>query len=266
MGERAWLGKAAVGIGTLAVSMGCCAQAARPSPSAASAPNAAMERAQRAAESPLRAILEAAKVRRRIEPDAATDAELTPRRAAPAAGTGNAVAIATPAAGPVAAAIANAAVTPAAENPIAAPARAPEPEAGVVTIRTLPERVPASPARVGAALQAGAVSPLSGAASPAPTSELPRLAAIAPAAEAAPQLVRMVEPEVSPRWIEQLTRSEVSVELLIRPDGSVTDVQVTHAIPRQMVGAIVTALEQWRFQPLAAARRHRVQLVFKPGP
>jgi len=76
----------------------------------------------------------------------------------------------------------------------------------------------------------------------------------------------MVEPEVSPRMLEQLPRSEVVVQFTIRADGTVEAVQVLPPVPRQMVAPIVAAVEQWRFAPLPAPRQHRVQLVFRPGP
>jgi TonB family protein len=205
-----------------------------------------MERAQRAADSPMRAILEAAKVRRRIEPDAAPEADAAPRRGV-AAGAGAKV-VAT-------AAAANAAPAP----------QAHESDGGVVAIRTLPARLPAAPVRVGSAIEGEAVAPLARSAAPAAVAEVPRLAALAPAEGAPPRLVRMVQPEVSPRWIEGLASPEVRVEFDIRPDGSVTDVQMLQPVPRPLVRAIVAALEQWQFEPVAALRRHRVQLVFKAG-
>lgn len=202
-----------------------------------------MERAQRAADSPLRAILEAAKGPR---PLAATS---PPPVRAPAA---------QPPSGPA----------PAARPMINGNATVAIVDQGspVITIRTLPtETVPPAPAR-SAALAPTAVAPLRGASMPALPPELPRPAALLPVASAlTPQLLHMVEPEMTPRLLDQLTRPEVAVEFTIRPDGSVSDVRVQPPVPRALVPVIAAAVEQWRFAPLPAPHSHRVQLVFKPG-
>lgn len=201
-----------------------------------------MERARRAAESPLRAILEAGKVRRRIDGDGATDADgaSLPSVAVPT-------------------------------RPLVAP------DTPVVTIRTLPGEpavassadrlsppamaasVPELPARGPAALLARPVPevrPL----------QLPRSPPwpTAPASQG-PEMLHMVEPVAAPRALEQLTRPEVVVEFTIGADGQVSDVQVQPPVPRALVPRIVDAVEQWRYAPSAAARRHRVQLVFRPA-
>lgn len=75
----------------------------------------------------------------------------------------------------------------------------------------------------------------------------------------------MVEPELNPRWLEQLLRPEVTVQFTIRADGAVEAVQVLPPVPRQMVAPILAAVEQWRFAPVPAPRPYRVQLVFRPG-
>jgi outer membrane biosynthesis protein TonB len=80
-----------------------------------------------------------------------------------------------------------------------------------------------------------------------------------------PELLYIVEPDIGPRLLELLSRSEVVVEFTIRADGSVTGVQVLPPVPRQWVPVVTAAVEQWRFAPLPASRRHRVQLVFKNG-
>lgn len=196
----------------------------------AGADAAAMERARRAAESPLRAILEAGKVRRRIEGDAAAEVEAAP---------------------------------PSPARPLVAP------DTPVVTIRTLPGEPDLPAATRQAALAAGGVAPVAGA--PAGTPELarpvPGVRPLAPAvpARATPELQHMVEPEAPPRLLEQLTRPEVAVEFTIAADGTVADVQVQPPVPRALVPKIVEALEQWRYAPAAAPRRHRVQLVFRSG-
>lgn len=196
---------------------------------AANGSAAAMERARRAAESPLRAILEASKVRRRIDAESPAEAEAAP--------------------------------TPVVVLPLVAP---PTP---VITIRTLPEE----PVAAGAAASAAALLPLAEATSRAPASELsrpvqgpPALTLIEPVVRP-PELLRVVEPEANPRLIEQLSRPEVAVEFTIAADGSVGAVQVQPPVPRALVPKIVEAVEQWRYAPARAPRRHRVQLVFKTG-
>lgn len=189
-----------------------------------------MERAQRAADSPLRAILEAARFRRRVEPEpTGADAEAALRRAT--------------------ALRAAQAATAADVSP-------------VTVILTLPETTTPPAAALGAGLGAVAVAPL-----PAASAVLPVLgdAARAPLPElppAAPQLVHMVQPEVPQPLLEQLGRAEVTVEFVIAADGRVSGVSVLPPVPRPLVPLITAAIEQWRYAPAAAARPHRVQLVF----
>jgi len=249
----------------------CWAQAARApgpaasgavkvnAPAASAAQTTAMERAQRAADSPLRAILEAAKLRRRVEADARPEGQPTAARAPvsrASPGEPTRLDTAAQAVGPVTA---------------PAPARAApavEPESSVVTIRTLPsEALPVAPAR-SAGLTPSAVVPLRSASAPQLAADLPRptrLPALADSALRPPELVHMVEPEMTPRLLDLLVRPEVAVEFIIRPDGSVIGVQVQPPVPRAIVPVIAAAVEQWRFAPLPASRPHRVQLVFKPG-
>ena len=249
-GLRAWLP-----IVACALPLTCLAQAARPPAAAASTPAkpasaasgsadaAAMERARRAAESPLRAILEAGKVRRRLDGDPPAD----------------------PDAAPVVA------------RPLVAPATP------VVTIRTLPPDPPATSTPRQPALTTGQVAPLNGAqaalpdlsrpvvamtpltsASSSPPTSTAASGASSSASPGGPALRHMVEPETSPRLLEQLSRPEVAVEFTIGPDGTVSEVKVQPPVPRALVEKIVEAVEQWRYAPMPAPRRHRVQLVFKP--
>lgn len=196
----------------------------------AGADPASMDRARRAAESPLRAIIEAGRVRRRIEGDSTTETEAAPP----------------------------------------APARfLVAPDTPVITIRTLPSEPEVAPAAPRAALAPGGVAPLTAAppAVPELTRPVPGVKALPPAASAptTPELRHMVEPEAPPRLLEQLTRPEVAVEFTIAADGSVVDVEVQPPVPRALVPRIVEALGQWRYAPAAAPRRHRVQLVFRSG-
>lgn len=80
----------------------------------------------------------------------------------------------------------------------------------------------------------------------------------------APKLVSVVEPVLSLQLLEDAGRfAELPVDLTIRADGSVASVVVAVSAPRLLVRAVVTALEQWRFEPLPSERVHRVNLVFK---
>ena len=208
-----------------------------------------MERAQRAADSPLKAILEASRARRRVDPDGAATADVA-RRATPRvanAGLGSNVGAG-------------------AQGTAATPAPAVATETPVITLRTLPNEAPAQAPRRSGAIEPSAIAPLARPAAPLPQAELPRLPRLAETGATRPELLQMVEPEVGPRLLEQLTRAEVWVEFTIRVDGSVTGVQVLPPVPRQMISVLVAALEQWRYAPLAAPRQHRVQLVFKNEP
>jgi len=216
-----------------------------------------MERAQRAADSPLRAILEAAKLRRRIEPEAgggSGDAENAARRAPVARAANGAV---------PAAAVNGTVAAGAAAAPPAAPATAAD--AGVTTLRTLPaEALPAGPARSDA-LVSTPVAPLRTGGSGPGAAELPRPQALALPELQAPRLLHMVEPELTPRLLEAMRRPEVVVDFTIRIDGTVADVQVQPPATALLASAIAAAVEQWRFAPLPAPRKHRVELVFKAG-
>ncbi len=192
-----------------------------------------MERAQRAADSPMRAILEAARLRRRVEAESPGELDAGARRAnvprAMAAGVD---------------------------------------DSPVITIRTLGgESLPVAPARSNA-LAPASLAPLRSASALALPPELPRLLPWPAAAAAAlrpPELVQMVEPEMTPRLQELLLRPDVAVEFTIQPDGRVSGVQVLPPVPRALVPVIAQAVEQWRYAPLPAPRLHRVQLVFKTG-
>lgn len=233
---------------------------------ASSAKARAMERARRAAEGPMRAILEAGKVRRRFEPDPAVEAGPARRRAL-AVQPAPAVPVADPGtARPEARAHTPLAQPPAVAARPAAPAAPPPPAA--VIILTLPDEAsPPAPAR-SAGLDPTAVAPVRAAVVPAAAAEMPKatLASRAPPpANVQPKLVRMVEPEVPPRLLDQLVQPEVTVEFTIAADGAVGAVAVLSRVPRQLEPILATALEQWRYEPSAAPRRHRVQLVFKEG-
>jgi hypothetical protein len=73
----------------------------------------------------------------------------------------------------------------------------------------------------------------------------------------------MVEPEVPQRVLQDIAfNTAVLVDLSLRVDGTVAAVNVVPPAPRQLTRIIAAALEQWRFEPLPAARVHRIELVF----
>ncbi len=246
--------------------LAACAAAAQTAKTDAAADAAAMERAKRQAAGPMRVILEASKARRKnteaeaAPAPAAANTRGIPQRVAGAADASDAAVAASPT--PVApAAAAPSAVSAAASAPV------PSPSSGVVTQITLSSaalenRAPVAP--VPALESAGAAARVSPLALPAaPAAQLPTLTVNAPAADVRPRISRMVEPEVPQRVLQDIAvNTAVIVDLSLRADGTVAAVNVVPPVPRQLVRIIAAALEQWRFEPLPAARVHRIELVF----
>ncbi len=88
-----------------------------------------------------------------------------------------------------------------------------------------------------------------------------------PATGLAPlQLADMVEP-VTPRTLLGKLRGEVQVvvSFTVRPDGSVVEPVVRSSSHPQMDDAVLEAVRQWRYRPIAAPRGHEVQLVLRQG-
>lgn len=222
------------------------AGAQTPAPAAAASaptpPNAeAMERARRDAANPMRVILEAGRLRRRVEAPAAPAAPAPAATVQPRRDTTRSLAADAPRAEPVTTALPAAAVP--AEPPVAAPA---VPAAPVLTLTPPPEVQPAE----------AEVLP----APPAPVS----LPAFIPAPDLAPPtLLQMVEPVIPPQVISRTgALREVTADLTLQPDGTVSAVALAGSTPRAVQRYLTQALSQWRFAPLAATRVHRVQLVF----
>ncbi len=237
--EARWV----VALAAMGLGMPAAAQTNAPAPAPAAktaAEVSAMERAQRAAANPMRVILEAAKIKRRPEGDGPEPVEANAVRRAAQRPAAAAPADAAPAAAPVAAVVAPAAVA----APAPPPAR---------VIASLPVELPAV-SRVDAVPAVGTVDTPALSSLPAPNAR--------PLPDAKPKLVKMVPPEVPERVLSQLTRSEVDVELLIRPDGTVGQVNLIAPAPRTLKRFVVEALERWTFEPLPTTTVHRVQLVF----
>jgi TonB family protein len=77
------------------------------------------------------------------------------------------------------------------------------------------------------------------------------------------KLVRYVEPDVPARLRGRVrANSEVTVTFRINPDGSVSDVDVRNTSNKALDPVVLDAVKQWRYEPVAEARIHAVQLVF----
>lgn len=231
------------------------AQTAKPKEDAAAAEAAAaMERARRQAANPMRIILEAAKGKRRAgvddTPAPASDTSVRPVVSRSAAAAADA-APRTAAAAPV-----PAATTPPAP---ALPAPAPEPAPVETQITLTSDVVQSKAAAPVPAIAPVGVAPVRGTAVPPPPMALPALEV----AQARPRLLSMVEPELPQRLLDDLGRNAtVAVDMTIRPDGTVGDIDIVGAAPRGLQRVLAEALEQWRFAPLPTARQHRIELVF----
>ena len=212
------------------------ASAAEPKADAAEA-TAAMERAKRQAANPLRVILEASKVRRKVTADVETATAPTPAVAVANTNLGAAVSTSPTALVPPVPVFRTLAATGGAgsvEGRLSAPV-------GPVAVLQASDRV--SPQ----------VTTMPVLATPAPTLS----------DNGNPRLLEMVEPAIPQRVLDEIGRMvEVVADLTIRADGTVAAVNVLQPAPRQMIRYVVEAIEQWRFAVLPAERVHRVQLVF----
>ncbi len=227
---------------------------------------AAMERAQRMAANPLKVILQAGKIKRKVG-----EGEGAPEPVEPASVRRTAVRTGAAADAPVAAApaprpVATSAPAPAntASNPPAVAVAAPPPAVEPPPAKVIPATLLASSATA-AELPSLEAAKLMDAAPIVPKSvPMQALQSLPITAEPVrPTLVAMVEPEIPPRLLNEAGRvSEVLADLSLRPDGTVAAVTVLPPAPRQWQRYIVAALEKWRFEPLPSARTHRVQLVF----
>lgn len=182
---------------------------------------AAMERAQRMADNPMRAILEAAKIRRRP-------------------GEGEA----------------DAAGSPGRDDATTRNAPPPPPPDLVL------------PASHLAPLATKSVAPLQGATAAADlAASLPALAERPFVVPTVPVLRTLVEPAVPSRVMDQGPRvGEVFADLSLQADGTVAAVELIEPVPRAWRRYLIDALRQWRYEPLAGPRTHRVQLVFDKQP
>lgn len=257
---------------------------AKPDPAAEAA--AAMERAKRQAAGPMRIILEASKARRKPgEGDATSVASPSAAAAAAPLEAVGLRTVASRSATPAAVANPPANASTAAVSPVISPAIFPAavaapsapalisatPSGTVVSSGTNVERVTTQ-----VTLEAGALGsrPTSTAVSNLESSTVvgPIVAPLAVAPKIGnPQmqagdrvrLLSMVEPEVPQRVLDEMGRNAtVQVELLLRTDGSVASVDLVSPAPRGLLRMLAPSLEQWKFAPLIAQRKHRVELLF----
>jgi hypothetical protein len=237
-----------------------CAQQAAAKPDSAEA-KAAMERAQRMADNPMRVILQASKIKRKGNEADTPEPVVDPasvRRTAARSG-------AEPAARDASTAPVGASTRPAAPPPsvvataspaVATPAPAPEPPPA----RVMPSALLATSA-ASSVPSLEAAQPLE--AAPVTTKAVaPQAIPIVPA-NVRPTLVTMVEPEIPVRLLSDSGRvGEIFADLSLREDGTVAAVTLLPPVPRSWARYISAALEKWRFEALPVARVHRVQLVF----
>jgi protein TonB len=88
-----------------------------------------------------------------------------------------------------------------------------------------------------------------------------------PAAPLAPlQIADVVEPRLPPSLIGKL-RGEILVVVgfTVRADGTVAEPVIRSTSHPQTDEAVLEAVRQWRYQPIAAPRAHEVQLVLRPA-
>jgi TonB family protein len=202
---------------------------------AAQAPEAS-SRVLREASNPMRMIIEAAKIKPRARAETARMADKAAPRASAAASA--------PAAPDEAAEPAPAGAV----VPVAALAPAGRPESLVTTVEV---DAPAPAER------------------PAPAPATPVVDAKAEPADAKPepaplQLASMVEP-VTPRALLGRLRGDVRthVSFTVATDGSVRDAAVRTSTHPRMDAAVLEAVSQWRYQPIAAPRAHEVLVVLR---
>ena len=211
-------------------------------------------RAQRAADNPLRLIIEAGKLKPRTKGD---DADASAK----------------PAADPKA-------VAP---RPVAAKAAAPQ--VGTLPDVLVPDVAPvdaATPAPVAAIAFVpppynpddyfGVAPPLKGhAAAPAGAASAAPAAPVASAPaevqpRAAPKIVGYVAPVLPDRVRRRLQGDgEVVLDFVVNPDGTVRDVAIRSASDKALETVAIDAVRQWRYEPIATAQAHGAQLVFKLG-
>lgn len=211
------------------------AQAASAEGSAVDA-RAAMERAKRAAAGPLKAIQQAAKIRRR-------PGEADPAETWVAARATTAVQVAPAAAVPA---------TPASERPTV----------GAETPADV--RMLVAEARIARLTTVADIEVQATATAKDSTVAMVDWPPLLDAGQGLPIRLNTPEPSIPAHLLEQGPRvDEVEAELSLRADGSVAEVTLVSPVPRTWQRFITTALEQWRYEPVGSPRMHRVHVSFQ---
>lgn len=184
-----------------------------------------------------------------IQAAAASDAQAAPPESPPAAGSTAVAAVPASPAAPSTPSVAasTAPATPAAAESAALstpPLARTEPDAAApATARQDSPAVSDDPARVALAV-----------ATPAPAQQ----------SQAALELLNVVQPELPERVLSRMRRDgEVTLVFKVNPDGSVADLNVQASNSAVLDAIVLDAVRQWRYKPIAQARTHRVQFVFK---
>jgi protein TonB len=87
---------------------------------------------------------------------------------------------------------------------------------------------------------------------------------IASSVLAAPKILKKVPPEF-PREAakKNVNKGTVNARMSIGPDGKVTEVTITEALPPRLFDrAVIDALMEWRFEGTGEKQTHDVKLVF----
>lgn len=167
-----------------------------------------------------------------------------------------------------------AAATPAPTRQSARSGALPAASASAISAPSDPAKVPAPSGAVNPDGSAPETPQPEAAAAPGPAAvaaAVPGPAAVAAAAEtpaARPpgvlELLSAVQPEVPERILGRMRRDgEVLVAFKVNPDGTVSDPNVESSNNAALDDIALEAVRQWRYKPIAQARIHRVQLVFK---
>lgn len=187
-------------------------------------------------------------------------------------------------------------VKPAAPKPAPAPVAArpaPRPAAAAAAVvasnTAAPASAPPAPATVLARSASAPAPAIEPAAAPAPAAALadsappvatslppPSEPVAAAPAEPAPaveeeevplKLIAYVPPEMNAQVLNAMEGRQIAVPVrfVVQPDGRVSEARSTGSAPRRVANAAVRAVQQWRFDPLPAAREIDVELLFKPG-
>jgi TonB family protein len=135
----------------------------------------------------------------------------------------------------------------------AVPAEARQPALAEVDSQRLPDAAAPATLLAAASLSAAAVQPEL---LPPPTP---------PQAEPEPPVLKLlskVEPEIPRQLQADFKGGAVTVRFMVQTDGSVTQAQALQSSHKRLSLAAVTAVNQWRFAPLAVPREATVDIAF----